>query len=77
MIASNRLRGLAMLAAALLLQPVSSLDAHTRQGDKYLKLAQQAEARKDYDKAVEYYDKAVHEDPQDRRLSNGLAASAL
>jgi len=52
MIASNRLRGLAIVTAALLVQPVNSLNAHTRQGDKYLKLGQQAEARKDYDKAV-------------------------
>ena len=65
MIANNQLRGLALFAAALLLQPVNSLDAHTRQGDKYLKLGREAEARKDYDKAIEYYDKAVHEDPQD------------
>ena len=64
MIANNQLRGLALFAAALLL-PVNSLDAHTRQGDKYLKLGREAEARKDYDKAIEYYDKAVHEDPQD------------
>ncbi len=71
MIASNRLRGLAILTAALLLRPVSSLDARTRQGDKYLKLGQQAEARKDYDKAVEYYDKAVHEDPQDAAYQMG------
>src|ERR1700683_3049840 len=71
MIASNRLRGLAMLAAALLLQPVNSLEAHTRQGDKYAKLAMQAEARKDYDKAFQLFDKAVHEDPQDAGYQMG------
>jgi general secretion pathway protein D len=71
MIASNRLRGLAMVTAALLLQPVNSLDAHTRQGDKYAKLAIQAEARKDYDKAFELFDKAVHEDPQDAGYQMG------
>ena len=71
MIASNRLRGLAMVAAALLLQPVNSLEAHTRQGDKYAKLAIQAEARKDYDKAFELFDKAVHEDPQDAGYQMG------
>jgi general secretion pathway protein D len=71
MIASNRLRGLAMVAAALLLQPVNSLEAHTRQGDKYAKLAMQAEARKDYDKAFELFDKAVHEDPQDAGYQMG------
>ena len=71
MIASNRLRGLATLTAALLLQPVNSLDAHTRQGDKYAKLAILAEARKDYDKACELFDKAVHEDPQDAAYQLG------
>jgi general secretion pathway protein D len=71
MIASNRLRGLAMFAAALLLLPMNSLDARTRQGDKYAKLAQQAEARKDFDKAFELYDKAVHEDPQDAGYQMG------
>jgi general secretion pathway protein D len=70
MIANNQLRGLALFAAALLL-PVNSLDAHTRQGDKYLKLGREAEARKDYDKAIEYYDKAVHEDPQDAGYQMG------
>jgi general secretion pathway protein D len=71
MIASNRLRGLAIVAAALLLQPANSLDAHTRQGDKYAKLAIQAEARKDYDKAFELFDRAVHEDPQDAGYQMG------
>ncbi len=71
MIASNRLRGFAVVASALLLQPVNSLDAHTRQGDKYSKLAIQAEARKDYDKAFELFDKAVHEDPQDAGYQMG------
>jgi general secretion pathway protein D len=65
MIANNQLRGLALFVAALLLQPVNSLEAHTRKGDKLLKLGQQAEARKEFDKAIEYFDKAVVEDPQD------------
>jgi len=64
MIASNRLRGLAMVTATLLVLP-NSVDAHTRKGDKYLKIAEQAEAHKDYDKAIEFYDKAVGEDPRD------------
>ena len=50
---------------------MNSLDAHTRQGDKYSKLAIQAEARKDYDKAFELFDKAVHEDPQDAGYQMG------
>jgi len=65
MIANNQLRGFALFTAALLLQPLNNLEAHTRKGDKYLKLGQQAEGRKEFDKAVEYFDKAVAEDPQD------------
>jgi general secretion pathway protein D len=64
MIAINRLRGLALVACALLVMP-DSVDAHTRKGDKFLKLGQQAEGRKEWDKAIDYYDKAVGEDPQD------------
>jgi general secretion pathway protein D len=64
MIAINRLRGLALVACALLVMP-DSLDAHTRKGDKFLKLGQLAEGRKEWDKAIDYYDKAVGEDPQD------------
>ncbi|HLK18369.1 MAG TPA: hypothetical protein VKT81_05405 [Bryobacteraceae bacterium] len=64
MIAINRLRGLAVAACALLLIPDSGY-AHTRKGDKYLKLGQQAEAHKDWEKALDWYDKAVSEDPQD------------
>jgi general secretion pathway protein D len=64
MIAINRLRGLALVACALLVMP-DSMDAHTRKGDKFLKLGQQAEGRKEWDKAIDFYDKAVGEDPQD------------
>ncbi len=64
MIAINRLRGLALVASALLVMP-DSVDAHTRKGDKLLKLGQLAEGRKEWDKAIDYYDKAVGEDPQD------------
>src|SRR5450631_1065206 len=65
MIASNRLRSLAMLGAALLLLPADVLEARTRKGDKLLKLGQAAEARKEYDKALDYYNQAVSQDPQD------------
>src|SRR5258708_17574671 len=65
MIACNKLRGLAMIATALLAVPADTLEARTRKGDKLLKLGQQAEARKEYDKALDYYDQAIHEDPQD------------
>src|SRR5579864_6099994 len=65
MIACKRLRGLVALAAALFLAPVDSVDAHTRKGDKYVKLAQIAEARKEFDQALDLYNKALSDDPQD------------
>src|SRR5579864_1692226 len=65
MIAYNRLRGLAILAAVLILLPVGGVEARTRKGDKLLKLAQAAEARKDYDAALDYYTQALSQDPQD------------
>jgi len=70
MIAINRLRGLALVACALLVMP-DSVDAHTRKGDKFLKLGQQAEGRKEWDKAIDYYDKAVGSIPT-RSNSNFL-----
>src|SRR5215471_11975147 len=65
MIVHNKLRSLAMLAAALLLLPVPGVEARTRKGDKLLKQARDAEARKDYDAALEYYTEALSQDPQD------------
>src|SRR5579862_5613225 len=63
MISFNRLRALAPLCAALLLLPPDGLQAHTRKGDKLLKLGAEAEARKEYDKALEYYQEALATDP--------------
>jgi general secretion pathway protein D len=65
MIASNNLRGFAMLAAVLLLLPADGLEARTRKGDKFLRQGRDAEARKDYEKALELYEQAVSQDPQD------------
>jgi len=65
MIAYNNLRGLAILAAVLILLPVPGADAGNRKGDKFMKLGQAAEARKDYDAALEYYTKALSTDPQE------------
>lgn len=48
------------------------LYARTRQGDRYLKEAQAAEARKDWDRAVENYQKAYDEDPRDSSYIIGL-----
>jgi len=56
---------MAPLCAALLLVPVDGLQARTRKGDKLLKLGAEAEGRKEYDKALEYDQEALAEDPRD------------
>src|SRR5579872_5665979 len=65
MIVCNRLRGLALVMAALLALPAGSLEARTKKGDKLVKLARDAEAQRDYDKALDYYEQALSQDPQD------------
>ena len=64
MIASNRLRGLAVFAAVLLLLPAEPLQAN-KKGDKLAKLALAAEASKEWDKALEYWEQAIKLDPKD------------
>jgi general secretion pathway protein D len=53
----------ALVCAALLL--ISIVEARNKKGDKYLKLGQKAEAAKDYDAALNYYDQAVATDPKE------------
>jgi general secretion pathway protein D len=65
MIPFNRLRVLASFCAVWLMVPTGILDAGTRKGDKLLKLGAQAEARKEYDKALEYFEQAIKEDPKE------------
>jgi general secretion pathway protein D len=65
MIPFNRLRALAPLCVALLLLPADGLQARTRKGDKLFKLGTEAEGRKEYDKALEYYQEALKTDPQE------------
>lgn len=65
MICFNKLRALAPLGILILLLPSGSIQASTRKGDKFLKLGAQAEARKDYDQALDYYELAIKEDPKD------------
>ena len=65
MIACNKLRELVSIAAILLLLPVDGLEARTRKGDKFLKQARDAEARKDYEQALDLYSQAISQDPQD------------
>src|SRR5260370_33183461 len=65
MIACNTLRELVSLAAILLLLPIDGLEARTRKGDKFLKQAGTAEASKDYEEALDLYNQAISQDPQD------------
>src|SRR5580704_6806760 len=65
MLSFNRLRAIAPLCVALLLLPTQGLQARTRKGDKLFKLGTEAEGRKEYDKALEYYEEALKTDPQE------------
>jgi general secretion pathway protein D len=67
-----RLRYLRVIPAICALILVVQLYARTRQGDRYLREAQAAEARKDWDRAVENYQKAFDEDPRDSSYIIGL-----
>ena len=62
---SNKLRAVAPLCVVLLVLPSDVLQARNRKGDKLYKMGVAAESRKDYDKAVEYFQQAEKEDPQD------------
>jgi general secretion pathway protein D len=65
MIPFNKLRAMAPLFVVLLLLPPGSLEAGNRKGDKFFKLGAQAEARKEYDEALRYYQQALETDPKD------------
>src|SRR5689334_6275759 len=57
----NRLT--AVLLAAMLALPMAPLQAKTRKGDKYLSEGRMHEAKKEWDAALEAYNKALSEDP--------------
>jgi general secretion pathway protein D len=59
----NRLT--AILAVVALLGPMLPLEAKTRQGDKYLAEGRVHEAKKEWDAALESYEKALSQDPAD------------
>src|ERR1700689_83208 len=65
MISFDKLRAIAPLCVALLFLPAPGLQARTRKGDKLFKLGTEAEGRKEYDKALEYYEQALKTDPQE------------
>ena len=59
----NRLT--AVLVIAALLGPTLPLSAQTRHGDKYLADGRAHEAKKEWDAALDSYEKALSEDPAD------------
>lgn len=65
MLSFNKLRVITPVCVALLFLPVDGLQAKTRKGDKFYKLGVQAEAKKEYDVALAYFEKALDTDPQE------------
>ena len=65
------------LVAAVCLLLLAGLpgEARTRKGDKFLKQAQAAEIRKDWDLALQLYKEAVDEDPRDSGYLIGMQRS--
>ena len=62
------------VVAAVCLALLTALpgEAGTRKGDKFLKQAQAAEVRKDWDVALQFYKQAVDEDPRDSGYLIGM-----
>jgi general secretion pathway protein D len=60
----KRLAALAVILPVLAPEP-SALYARTRKGERLLAQGREAENRRDYDKALEYYEQAVSTDPSD------------
>lgn len=65
-------RFLAVLMTAVMIGPMLPLEAKTRKGDKYLAEGRAHEEKKEWDAALEDYEKALSEDPGD--LSYQMAA---
>src|SRR6266540_750126 len=59
----NRLT--AVVLTAVLLGPMTPLEARTKKGDKYLNEGRLHEQKKEWDAALEAYGKALSEDPAD------------
>jgi general secretion pathway protein D len=59
----NRLT--AVVLAAALIAPAVPLQARAKKGDKYLAAGRVSEAKKEWDAALESYEKALSEDPSD------------
>ncbi|MGC9971903.1 MAG: cohesin domain-containing protein [Bryobacteraceae bacterium] len=61
-----------LVAAAMLWAVAGPLGARTKQGDTLLAAASKAEQRKDWDKALELYEKALARDPGDVSYQMGV-----
>jgi general secretion pathway protein D len=72
MLAFKRLGVVAGILAGVLLTSPGALDARNRKGDKYLKLAIQAEDKKDYQAALDYYTQADRISPSDPVYEVGM-----
>ena len=72
MIVGNKLRVLAGLSILLLSSPPGELLARSRKGDKLLKQARISESQKNYDEALEYYNQALKQDPDDAAYQMGM-----
>jgi len=64
-----------IVALALVLILGAPLEARTRKGDRFYKQAQEAELKKDWDTALQFYIQAVDEDPKDTGYLIGLQKS--
>ena len=64
-----------IVALALVLILGAPLEARTRKGDRFYKQAQEAELKKDWDTALQFYVQAVDEDPKDTGYLIGLQKS--
>jgi general secretion pathway protein D len=63
MLSSNRLAGIAGIALLVAGLGGSALEAKTRKGDKLLVQSRAAEVRKEWDKALEFAEEALSDDP--------------
>src|SRR5260370_4641289 len=55
----------AIMLTAVLLGPMLPFEAKTKRGDKYLAEGRIHEHKKECDEALDYYEKALSEDPSD------------
>src|SRR5579872_6651835 len=71
----NRL--VAVLLTAALIGPIAPLQARNRKGDKYFAEGRAHEAKKEWDAALESYEKALSEDPAEMVYQMGQQKAAF